>query len=214
MPQIRKTGKYISDKNDMNKIKKLNDKIDNYKTELNYYNNKYKFIPSTNGYLYISEDNQIKNGRKIKCYKIGYDLDMEKRIREYKVGNFNYKLLAYIPLKINRKQIELCVKTRLKPHLTKMITDTVCWIDLKKLKEEIIDCINFTTQHICHCIKCSKTYKLNLIDKHSCNIQKITDIIDYKPISNIKKSSKKSSNKSSKKLSKKLYKKLSKKKSK
>ncbi len=47
MPQIRKTVKYISNKNDMNKIKKLNEKIDNYKTELNYYSNKYKFEPST-----------------------------------------------------------------------------------------------------------------------------------------------------------------------
>ena len=30
MPEIRKTGKYISNKNDMDKINKLNDKINNY----------------------------------------------------------------------------------------------------------------------------------------------------------------------------------------
>jgi prophage antirepressor-like protein len=30
MPQIRKTGNYISNKSDMKKIKKLNDKISNY----------------------------------------------------------------------------------------------------------------------------------------------------------------------------------------
>ena len=40
MPQIRKTGKYISNNNDMNKIKKLNNKIDSYKSELNYYDDK------------------------------------------------------------------------------------------------------------------------------------------------------------------------------
>ena len=61
MPQIRKTGKYISNKNDMNKIKKLNDKIDNYKTELNYYNDKYEFIPSAFGYIVITRNFWYKN---------------------------------------------------------------------------------------------------------------------------------------------------------
>ena len=79
MPQIRKTGKYISNKKDMNKIKKLNNKMENYKTELNYYNDKYQFVPSTYGYIYICEDDQIKNGIKIKCYKVGYDIDMVKK---------------------------------------------------------------------------------------------------------------------------------------
>ena len=61
---------------------------------------------------------------------------MEKRIRQYKVGNFKYKLLAYIPLQLDRKQIEKCVKTRLKPHLTKLITVSVCYISLKELKKK------------------------------------------------------------------------------
>ena len=53
---------------------------------------------------------------------------MKKRIGEYKVGNFKYKLLAYIPLQIDRKQIEKCVKIRLKPHLTKLLTASICYI--------------------------------------------------------------------------------------
>ena len=60
MPEIRKTGKYISNKNDMTEIKKLNNKIDNYKTELNYYDDKYKFEPSEHGYLYINQDIMIE----------------------------------------------------------------------------------------------------------------------------------------------------------
>ena len=48
-----------------------------------------KFEPSENGYLYINQDNSIKNGKEIKCFKIGYAIDMEKRLREYKVGNFS-----------------------------------------------------------------------------------------------------------------------------
>lgn len=179
MPQIRKTGIYISDKKDLKKIKELNNKLENYKKELNYYDDKYTFEPSKLGYLYINEDNQIKNGIKYKCFKVGFTLDMKKRVKEYKVGNFKHKLLAYIPLKIDRKQIEKCVKTRLKTHLIKLITDTVCYVSLKKLKQEIIDCINFTNKHICHCIKCYKIYNLSTIDKHKCNKVKISDIIKY-----------------------------------
>ena len=62
MPKIRKTGNYISNETDSKKIKELNNKLDNYKTELNYYDNKYTFEPSKFGYLYINQDNQIKNG--------------------------------------------------------------------------------------------------------------------------------------------------------
>lgn len=197
MPQIRKTGKYISNNNDINKIKKLNDKINNYKLELNYYDDKYKFEQSPNGYLYINQDVKINNGIKIKCYKVGYTLDMKKRINQYKVGNFTHKLLGYIPLQIDRKAIEQCVKSRLKPHLTKLITDTVCYIGLNELKEQIIDCINFTNEHICHCVKCSKTYKLKSINSHKCNISKVSNIIDYKT-NNTKKLSRKSTRKTTK----------------
>jgi len=182
MPTIRKTGKYISNNNDMNKIKKLNNKIDNYKTELNYYDTKYKFDPSNYGYLYINEDNQIKNGIKQKCFKIGYCLDMKKRVDIYKVGNFKHKLLAYIPLQIDRKQIEQCVKNRLKSHLTKQSSDTICYLSLDNLKKDIIDCINFENQHICNCVKCNKSYKLKSLSTHICNKKSIKDIIDYKII--------------------------------
>lgn len=180
MPKIRKTGKYISNKNDINKIKKLNSKINNYKTELNYYDNKYKFEPSSNGYLYINENNQIKNGVKQKCFKIGYTLDMKKRIGVYKVGNFSHKLLAYIPLQIDCKQIEQCVKNRLKSHLTKQSSDTICYLSLIELKKDIIDCINFENQHKCNCVRCNKTYKVSSLNTHICNKQFIKDIIDIK----------------------------------
>jgi len=39
---------------------------------MTYYNNKYKFIPSDNGYLYINENNSIKDEKKVKCFKIAY----------------------------------------------------------------------------------------------------------------------------------------------
>ena len=127
---------------------------------------------------------------------------MDSRMKEYKIGNFKHKLLSYIPLKIDRKQIEKCVKMRLKPHLMKLITDTVCYTSLKELKENIIDCINFNLEHICHCVKCSKIYDIKSLDKHTCNIVTIDEFIDYDGQKTSKKTSKKSSKKTSKKFSK------------
>lgn len=209
MPEIRKTGKYIVSETEQNKINKLNEKLENYKTELNYCDNKYKFVPSPFGYIYINEDEQIKNGIKIKCYKIGFAIDMKKRFSQYKVGNFKHKLLCYIPLQIDRKAIEQCVKSRLKTHLTKSTTDTICYTSLENLKKDVIDCINFHKEHICRCVKCNKTYKLTSIDVHNCNKVFIDEFIDYK--TPVKKISKKSSRKTTKKISKKISKKTTKK---
>jgi prophage antirepressor-like protein len=86
MPKIRKTGQFILNKSDKQKLDKLNNTINNYKQEMTYYNDKYKFVSSENGHLYINEDNTIKNGKEIKCFKIGYATDMKKRLGEYKVG--------------------------------------------------------------------------------------------------------------------------------
>ena len=198
MPEIRKKGKYILKETDKKKLDKLNNKLDNYKKELTYYYDKYDFELFTNGYFYINEDIIIKNGKKIKCYKIGYCKDMNKRMQSYKVGNFNYKPLAYLTLNFtNGKEIEDCVKDKYKPHIIKLKTDTICHITLTKLKEEILNCITELNNHICNCMICKKKYKFKNVDTHKCyNNSKFIDIT--------KKLSKKSSKKkSSKKLSKK-----------
>jgi prophage antirepressor-like protein len=66
MPQIRKTGKYEVNKEEMTKIKKLSQKIDLYKEELKHHE-KFKFEKSDNGYFYISENIIINKGKEIKC---------------------------------------------------------------------------------------------------------------------------------------------------
>ena len=109
-------------------------------------------------------------------------------------------------------QIEECVKSRLESHLIKLITDTVCYTSLEKLKADVIDCINLISQHICHCVKCSKIYNVELHNNHYCNIVTVNDFIDCKEKRNIvKKSSKKPTKKPSKKPSKRASKILSKK---
>lgn len=115
---------------------------------------------------------------------------MKQRFSQYKIGNFKYKLLCYIPLEIDKKTIEQCAKLRLKTHLTKLTTDSICYISLKNLKKDIVDCINFNKEHICNCIKCKKNYKITSIDTHSCNKISEENFVNYKiPINKLSKNS-------------------------
>jgi prophage antirepressor-like protein len=175
MPQIRKSGKYEVSKKDMKKIKNLNEKIDNYKQELSHFEKK-EYEKSKNGYFYISEDITIQNGKEIKCFKIGYCKDIQQRMSVYKVGHYKHKLLSYIPIVLDGKQLENCVKNKMRLHLKKIGSDTICFTSLKKLKDEINSCNNFIKDHICHCMMCKKKYKLKNIEKHLCN--KKIDIIN------------------------------------
>ena len=177
MPQIRKTGKYEVSKKEMKKIKNLNQKIDNYKQELSHFEKK-DYEKSKNGYFYISEDITIHNGKQTKCFKIGYCKDIQKRMRVYRIGHYKHKLLSYIPIILDGKQLENCVKTKMRLHLKKIGSDTICFTSLQKLKKEIILCNDFIKDHVCHCMICKKKYKLKNIDKHLCN--KKIDIIDIK----------------------------------
>jgi len=175
MPQIRKTGKYEVSKKEMKKIKNLNKKLDNYKQELSHLE-KINYEKSKNGYFYISEDITIHKGKEIKCFKIGYCKDIHKRMKVYKVGHYNHKLISYIPIILDGKQLESCVKTKMRMHLKKIASDTLCFTTLQKLKKEITSCNDFIKEHICHCLSCKKKYKLKNIDKHLCN--KKIDIVN------------------------------------
>ena len=47
-------------------------------------------------------------------------------MQSYKVGNFNYKPIAYLTLNFtNGKEIENCVKDKYKPHIIKLKSDTL-----------------------------------------------------------------------------------------
>ena len=88
---------------------------------------------------------------------IGYCKDIHKRM---KVGHYNHKLISYIPIVLDGKQLENCVKTKMRIQL----------------KKEITSCNDFIKEHLCHCLSCKKKYKLKNIDKHLCN--KKIDIIN------------------------------------
>ena len=87
----------------------------------------------------------------------------------------------------------------MKPHLLKLVTDTICYSSLLNLKEEIIDCIEEIKLHICHCTMCKRKYKFNNLTSHKCN--EINEFIDVsKKIGKIKGSKKAKSSKGSKKV--------------
>ena len=213
MPEIRKHGRYEVSSQEKVELDKINKKLDNYKQELTYYYDKYKFVPSQSGYFYIMLDSKIVKGKKITCYKFGFSLDMNDRIKNYKIGNFMSKLICYIPINVDGFLLETIIKNKLKPHLTKLNTETICFMSLDALKKEILNSINFMSSHICNCVLCKKTYNFNEITTHSCNNKnKFIDIDVIKKVS--KKTSTKKSKKISKKYSKKTPKKYSKKTSK
>jgi len=168
MPTIRKTGKYILGKEDKTKLNKLNTKLSNYKKELEYYSNKYNFEPNDNGYFYVKNKKMIINGKEMNCYKIGYTKDIHTRISNYKVGEFEQKFISIIPVKFDAKILESCIKNKLKPHLHKLRSDTICFLSLLDLKKEITNCIVNIETHICSCVLCKKQYNFNAIDKHVC----------------------------------------------
>jgi prophage antirepressor-like protein len=100
MPTIRKTGKYILADKDKEKMDKINEKLNNYKKELEYYSNKYNFEPSENGYFYIKKKLMIINSKKVLCYKIGFAKDFPARVANYKVGEFEQKFISIIPVNL------------------------------------------------------------------------------------------------------------------
>jgi prophage antirepressor-like protein len=174
MPTLRKTGEYIMSNEEKKSLetinKKLENKLENYKTELEYYYDKYQFISSEKGYIYINEVKMIYKGQKIIGYKPGYCTDMKKRKFIYKSGNFYYKLLSYIPVNIDKSKIENCYMNLFKEHKYKPKTknELLCFLNLKDLKNGINKCINFLAENICECVYCKEKYNVSKLDKHKC----------------------------------------------
>jgi len=99
LPNIRKTGKYIVNKSDKEKLKILNQEI----TQLT--NNQRNIIYPNGKAIYIIK--QIKNNKKY--YKIGYTKDLNKRLKVYNTGNV-YKILYKYYCLITDEKIDKCVK--------------------------------------------------------------------------------------------------------
>lgn len=185
MPQIRKSGIYVSKNEDIVRIKKLNTKIyklrdivKDLKNENKFLEGNYRFVKSELGYGYIKKTICVMKGKKQICYKFGITDDINKTIKRYHVGNPTSELLYYIPLQMDIHILENRVKNILKPHSVKNKHETFGFLTLKDLITAIIECSEQMNAHICHCGYCLKIMKLNKLTEHECsqlaNIQLIT----------------------------------------
>jgi hypothetical protein len=94
---------------------------------------------------------------------------MTEHLSGYKVGNF-----SSIAFAMRTAHIML---NKMKPHLLKLVTDTICYTSLKELKKEILECIDQIKSHICNCTICKKKYEFNKITSHKCNnIEEFIDV--------------------------------------
>ena len=154
LPSIRKTGKYIVNKTEKDKLKSLNVEITQLK------NNQRNIVYPEGKAIYVIK--QIKNNKKY--YKIGYTKDLNKRLKVYNTGNPNKILYKYYFL-ITDEKIDNCIKKYMKNK--EFIKNKEYYVsNIKDIINVIINC-DKRIKYICcgYCLKCKK---LNNIINHRC----------------------------------------------
>jgi hypothetical protein len=110
MPEIRKTGKYILDKQSKKKLDKINNKLNELKQDnKDLINNQRNIIYPKGKSIYVI----TKIHNKKKYFKIGYTKDLNKRLKVYNTSvpyktHYDYYVLVNDPL------IDKCIKTIMK----------------------------------------------------------------------------------------------------
>ena len=167
MPEIRKTGQYILNKKDKEKLDKINNKLNNYKEENQFLSNKNKYIPSKIGYLYIKKTTSYIDGNKVITYKFGRTKDIKKRLGIHLTSDSKSKIIFYIITELDKVQLESCIK-----NLNKFVSIKknyeIVYKSLKNLKDDIINCSKLIAKSICKCVKCKKKFKVSKLNKHKC----------------------------------------------
>jgi prophage antirepressor-like protein len=167
MPDLRKTGQFIMNKKEKDKIKKLNHILENLKNENFYLKDTNTYKPSKSGYMYILQTNMSIDGSMKKVYKIGITNNIKKRLTTYKTGNPNIKILYLIDTKLDKKQLESCIKNIMKFNIAKKKTEII-YSSLSKLLDDIKECSRLLINSICKCNKCKKKFNLTNIKEHEC----------------------------------------------
>jgi len=95
---------------------------------------------SGKGFIYVLKLKILKDGKEIKCYKIGYATNLNKRLETYKTGHPDIELVFQENVNVSKKQLEKCV---LNLNLLKRLNsknEIICNSSLEDIKSEIIDC--------------------------------------------------------------------------
>ena len=149
LPSLRKTGKYNLNTNEKLTMKKLTQKIINYKKQQSLHiKNKTKYNNlSGQGFIYILKVKVLKDGKEKQCYKIGYTSNLNKRINTYKTGNPDVELVYQENINCNKKQLEKCV---LNLNILKRLNyknEIICNKLLTDIINEIKDCKKLINKH-------------------------------------------------------------------
>ena len=106
MPEIRKTGKYILDKQSKQELDKMNHKLSLIQHEnKDLLNNQRNVIYPDGNSLYVI----IKVINDKKYYKVGYTKDLNKRLKVYNTS-FPYKIFFNYYILVNDPLIDKCIK--------------------------------------------------------------------------------------------------------
>ena len=165
MPEITKTGRYISSKKDMDKIKKLRDEINKLKNDnIVMMNNITNIDYPIGSSIYI-----IKQKYNDKTYyKIGYTKNLNKRLYTYNTGLVN-KIHYNYYIKINDSIIDKCIKKIMKNK--EYIKNKEFY---KSSLNKIILFIKYCNNNLnkINCGFCHKNLKLvySKIKKHKCKL--------------------------------------------
>ena len=145
LPEYRKTGDIKSNTNDKIKLKKLTKKLHLIQKEQSMKrltSKKYTTYDniSGKGFIYVLKVKILKDGKEIRCYKIGYATNLNKRLETYKTGHPDIELVHQENVNVSKKQLEKCV---LNLNILKRLNsknEIICNSSLKEIKHEIMDC--------------------------------------------------------------------------
>jgi prophage antirepressor-like protein len=161
MPSIRKTGKYIIDKESKKELTKINQKLKSIKkSNKNLLINQKNIDYPEGNHIYIIKQN-VSNKT---YYKIGYTKNLNKRIKTYNSGNVNKIYFNYI-IKVEDAEIDKCIKKIMKNQ--EYIRNKEFYkVSLNNALKFIKKC-NIQLNNI-SCGYCLKEYKFQSILKHKC----------------------------------------------
>jgi prophage antirepressor-like protein len=158
MPEIRKNGKYILNKQEMNKTEQINNdlKQENIELKNNLRNIVYPISPA----LYLIS--KVVHNKKY--YKLGFTKNLNKRLKVYNTGSPNKIYYNYF-IMVKSKSIDTCMKNIMKNE--EFIKNKEYYLAKLSRILEFIKLCDIKLDKIC-CGYCLKCYRFNKIKLHKC----------------------------------------------
>jgi hypothetical protein len=158
MPEIRKNGKYILNKQEMNKTDQINNELKQENIELK--NNLRNIVYPIGPALYLIS--KVVHNKKY--YKLGFTKNLNKRLKVYNTGLPNKIYYNYF-IMVKSKHIDTCMKKIMKNE--EFIKNKEFYLArLSRILEFIKSCdLNLDKIYCGYCLKC---YRFNKIKLHKC----------------------------------------------